>query len=86
MTEVLNDAQNTCPVHTAENAPAPAPYAAGQSSGAQFSEEGYELNASGVKAAHEYEPLGPDSLTWQIWGTWTGMFQGLWAGDRKSVV
>ena len=29
--------------------------------------------------------LGPDSLTWQIWGTWTGMFQGLWAGSMQNM-
>ena len=36
-------------------------------------------------ATHGYEPLGPDSLTWQIWGTWTGMFQGLWAGSIQNM-
>ncbi|MGC4962626.1 oxygenase MpaB family protein [Gordonia sp. DT101] len=33
----------------------------------------------------DYAPLGPDSLTWQIWGTWTGMFQGLWAGSMQNM-
>ncbi|MGW0039786.1 oxygenase MpaB family protein [Gordonia sp. NPDC003376] len=33
----------------------------------------------------EYAPLGPDSLTWQIWGTWTGMLQGLWAGSIQNM-
>ena len=35
--------------------------------------------------ATEYAPLGPDSLTWQIWGTWTGMLQGLWAGSMQNM-
>ena len=35
--------------------------------------------------AEDYTPLGPDSLTWQIWGTWTGMFQGLWAGSMQNM-
>lgn len=30
-------------------------------------------------------PLGPDSLTWQVWGTWTGMLQGLWAGTMQNM-
>ena len=33
----------------------------------------------------EYPPLGPDSLTWQVWGTWTGMIQGLWAGSIQNM-
>lgn len=37
------------------------------------------------RRAEDYEPLGPDSLTWQIWGTWTGMFQGLWAGSMQNM-
>ncbi|MDJ0029686.1 oxygenase MpaB family protein [Gordonia alkanivorans] len=85
MTEVLNDAQNTCPVHATDSGPAGADCPAGHSPDAQLSEDGYEINASGVKAAHEYEPLGPYSLTWQIWGTWTGMFQGLWAGSIQNM-
>lgn len=30
-------------------------------------------------------PLGPESLTWQTWGTWLGMFQGLWAGSMQNM-
>lgn len=33
----------------------------------------------------DYAPLGPDSLTWQVWGTWTGMLQGLWAGSMQNM-
>ena len=38
-----------------------------------------------VARADDYAPLGPDSLTWQIWGTWTGMFTGLWAGSMQNM-
>jgi uncharacterized protein (DUF2236 family) len=38
-----------------------------------------------AETLREYAPLGPDSLTWQIWGTWTGMFQGLWAGSIQNM-
>ena len=38
-----------------------------------------------LEAAHEYPPLGPDSLTWQTWGTWAGMLQGLWAGSVQNM-
>ncbi|ROZ89355.1 oxygenase MpaB family protein [Gordonia sp. OPL2] len=38
-----------------------------------------------VRRPEDYAPLGPDSLTWQIWGTWTGMFQGLWAGSMQNM-
>ncbi len=48
MTEVLNDAQSTCPVHTTDAEPSPPD--------TRFSEDGYESHASGVKGAHEYEP------------------------------
>ncbi|WP_040510234.1 oxygenase MpaB family protein [Gordonia soli] len=33
----------------------------------------------------EVTPLGPDSLTWQIWGTWTGMLGGLWSGSMQNM-
>lgn len=35
--------------------------------------------------ASEYAPLGPDSLTWQLFGTWAGMLQGLWAGSMQNM-
>ena len=39
-----------------------------------------------VLRADEYEPLGPDSLTWQIFGgTWHGMFIGLWSGSMQNM-
>ena len=40
---------------------------------------------NGTSEQREYPPLGPESLTWQIWGTWTGMFQGLWAGSMQNM-
>ncbi|GAA1481334.1 oxygenase MpaB family protein [Gordonia sinesedis] len=38
-----------------------------------------------VEPATGYAPLGPDSLTWQLFGTWTGMLQGLWAGSMQNM-
>jgi uncharacterized protein (DUF2236 family) len=33
----------------------------------------------------EPEPLGPDSLTWQYFGDWRGLLQGLWAGSMQNM-
>jgi len=33
----------------------------------------------------EPKPLGPDSLTWQIFGDWRGLLQGLWAGSMQNM-
>lgn len=36
-------------------------------------------------AEAEPVPLGPDSLTWQVFGDWRGMLQGLWAGSMQNM-
>src|SRR5258708_22444867 len=30
-------------------------------------------------------PLGPDSLTWQLFGDWRGLLQGPWAGSMQNM-
>ena len=30
-------------------------------------------------------PLGPDSLTWKIFGDWRGLLQGPWAGSMQNM-
>lgn len=30
-------------------------------------------------------PLGPDSLTWEYFGDWRGMLQGVWAGSMQNM-
>ncbi len=52
--------------------------------------DGVESDSAALKRepsnrAGDFAPLGPDSLTWQIWGTWTGMLQGLWAGSMQNM-
>lgn len=31
------------------------------------------------------EPLGPESLTWRVFGDWRGLLQGLWAGSMQNM-
>lgn len=31
------------------------------------------------------EPLGPDSLTWKLFGDWRGLLQGPWAGSMQNM-
>ena len=31
------------------------------------------------------EPLGPDSLTWELFGDWRGLLQGPWAGSMQNM-
>lgn len=31
------------------------------------------------------EPLGPDSLTWALFGDWRGLLQGPWAGSMQNM-
>ncbi|PEG35913.1 hypothetical protein CQY20_20495 [Mycolicibacterium agri] len=31
------------------------------------------------------EPLGPDSLTWRLFGDWRGVLQGVWAGSMQNM-
>ncbi|MFT4128213.1 MAG: oxygenase MpaB family protein [Gordonia sp. (in: high G+C Gram-positive bacteria)] len=40
---------------------------------------------SARRTAADYAPLGPESLTWHTWGTWTGLLQGLWAGSMQNM-
>ncbi|MCZ4578774.1 hypothetical protein O4158_06570 [Gordonia amicalis] len=58
MTEVLNDEQTTCPVHATDDASAEqsCPADAGRSPGSQFSEDGYETDAEGVKPPTSTSP------------------------------
>ncbi len=30
-------------------------------------------------------PLGPDSLTWKLFGDWRGLLQGPWAGSMQNM-
>ncbi|MCP2251605.1 Uncharacterized conserved protein, DUF2236 family [Prauserella aidingensis] len=36
-------------------------------------------------ARHAPEPLGPDSLTWRIFGDWRGLLIALWAGSMQNM-
>ena len=31
------------------------------------------------------DPLGPDSLTWRLFGDWRGLLQGPWAGSMQNM-
>ena len=31
------------------------------------------------------QPLGPDSLTWKLFGDWRGLLQGPWAGSMQNM-
>ncbi|MCG5431270.1 oxygenase MpaB family protein [Mycobacterium sp. MYCO198283] len=31
------------------------------------------------------DPLGPDSLTWKLFGDWRGLLQGPWAGSMQNM-
>ena len=31
------------------------------------------------------QPLGPDSLTWELFGDWRGLLQGPWAGSMQNM-
>lgn len=33
----------------------------------------------------QYPPLGPDSLTWRLFGDWRGLLQGPWAGSMQNM-
>jgi uncharacterized protein (DUF2236 family) len=35
--------------------------------------------------ARQPVPLGPDSLTWQLFGDWRGLLQGPWAGSMQNM-
>ena len=34
---------------------------------------------------HDSPPLGPDSLTWKLFGDWRGLLQGPWAGSMQNM-
>lgn len=34
---------------------------------------------------HQPLPLGPDSLTWKLFGDWRGLLQGPWAGSMQNM-
>jgi uncharacterized protein (DUF2236 family) len=39
----------------------------------------------GSGSARQPVPLGPDSLTWQLFGDWRGLLQGPWAGSMQNM-
>lgn len=43
--------------------------------------EGCPVSGSGYDAV----PLGPDSLTWKLFGDWRGVLQGPWAGSMQNM-
>lgn len=34
---------------------------------------------------YDVAPLGPDSLTWKLFGDWRGLLQGPWAGSMQNM-
>jgi uncharacterized protein (DUF2236 family) len=36
-------------------------------------------------AQPHYQPLGPDSLTWRLFGDWRGLLVALWAGSMQNM-
>lgn len=38
-----------------------------------------------VSSGYEAVPLGPDSLTWKLFGDWRGVLQGPWAGSMQNM-
>ncbi|WP_037067493.1 oxygenase MpaB family protein [Pseudonocardia acaciae] len=38
-----------------------------------------------VDDAPGYPPLGPESLTWRLFGDWRGLLQGPWAGSMQNM-
>jgi len=34
---------------------------------------------------YDFAPLGPDSLTWKLFGDWRGLLQGPWAGSMQNM-
>lgn len=44
---------------------------------------GCPVSAGGYDAAAV--PLGPDSLTWRLFGDWRGLLQGPWAGSMQNM-
>jgi len=48
-----------------------------------------DVPAAGCPVSGHYrtppEPLGPDSLTWRLFGDWRGLLQGPWAGSMQNM-
>ena len=38
-----------------------------------------------VSGDYTCAPLGPDSLTWKLFGDWRGLLQGPWAGSMQNM-
>ena len=38
-----------------------------------------------MSSGYEAVPLGPDSLTWKLFGDWRGVLQGPWAGSMQNM-
>lgn len=47
----------------------------------QDASNGCPVSGGGYDAA----PLGPDSLTWKLFGDWRGVLQGPWAGSMQNM-
>ncbi len=44
-----------------------------------------EASALTSQSATAPGPLGPDSLTWRLFGDWRGLLQGPWAGSMQNM-
>src|SRR5437899_12096064 len=44
---------------------------------------GCPVTAGGYEAVPG--PLGPESLTWKLFGDWRGLLQGPWAGSMQNM-
>ena len=58
------------------------------SQGGPVTSDGAPLAAGCPVTAGGYDappPLGPDSLTWKIFGDWRGLLQGPWAGSMQNM-
>jgi len=51
------------------------------SSASSASSAGCPVSGDGYAGA----PLGPDSLTWRLFGDWRGLLQGPWAGSMQNM-
>jgi len=54
-----------------------------ETTGAPSAAPGCPVSAGGYGGVPA--PLGPDSLTWQLFGDWRGLLQGPWAGSMQNM-
>ena len=54
-----------------------------------MADDARERSAGGCPVGGGYDevpvPLGPDSLTWRLFGDWRGLLQGPWAGSMQNM-